>query len=374
MRNFMNIFAPLATIFTATLLTALPVSPSKVEKIKFLGQVTFPTNTQFENTQVGGLSGITYDSRKKVYYSVSDDRSERSPARFYTLRIDVSAEGLGKVEFIDVTTLLNAEGQTFAPLSLDPEGITLSRDGTLYISSEGDTDRAIAPFVNQFSLKGKQLQALPIPNKFLPTAEGGVRSNLAFESLTISPNQNLYTATENAIVQDGDEATTTTGSPVRILQYNLTQRQLEKEFLYFTDPVAAPPSIPGSFSTNGLVDLLSLGKDRFLSLERSFSTGVGNAIKLYQVSLENAQDISQVESLKNTNLSKIKAANKKLLLDLADLNITLDNVEGLTFGPCLADGRRSLILVSDNNFSPTQITQILAFSVETEPNRCPVRP
>lgn len=374
MRNFTQVLVPLATIFTATLLTIPHVAASKVKEIEFIGQVTFPTDTQFENTQVGGLSGITYNSRKKVYYSISDDRSERSPARFYTLKIDVNSGKLGKVEIIDVTTLLNAEEQAFAPLSLDPEGIALTRDGTLYISSEGDPNRAIAPFVNQFSLAGKQLQELPVPDKFLPEVDRGVRNNLAFESLTISPNQKfLYTATENALIQDGEEATTTKSSLVRILQYNLTQGQPEKEFLYLTDPVAATPNPLDAFSTNGLVELVSLGKDSFLSLERSFSTGVGNSIKLYQVSLRDARDISQIDRLEDTDLSKIKAADKKLLLDLADLNITLDNIEGLTFGPCLADGRRSLILVSDNNFSPTQITQILAFSVRTEPNRCPVR-
>lgn len=373
MRNFTNVLTSLATILTAALLTTASVAAAKVEEIKFLGQVTFPTDTQFENTPVGGLSGITYDSRKKVYYSISDDRSERSPARFYTLRIDISSEKLNKVEFIDVTTLLNSEGQPFAPLSLDPEGIALTEDNTLYISSEGDPKLEIMPFVNRFSLEGKQLQILLVPNKFLPAIERGVRSNLAFESLTISPNQRfLYTATENAIVQDGSEATISTGSPSRILQYDLTRGQPKKEFLYFVDPVATTPNPPDSFSTNGLVELLSLGKDRFLSLERSFSTGIGNAIKLYQVSLEGAEDISQIESLTSIDLRQIRAAKKKLLLDLADLKITLDNVEGITFGPCLADGRRSLILVSDNNFSPTQTTQVLAFSVQTEPTRCPV--
>jgi hypothetical protein len=59
--------------------------------------------------------------------------------------------------------------------------------------------------------------------------------------------------------------------------------------------------------------------------------------------------------------------SKRLLLDLNDLGITLDNVEGLTFGPQLSDGRQSLILVSDNNFSTTQFTQFLAFGVTFVP-------
>ena len=47
-----------------------------------------------------------------------------------------------------------------------------------------------------------------------------------------------------------------------------------------------------------------------------------------------------------------------------DLGITLDNVEGMTFGPDLPDGRRTLVLVSDDNFSESQVTQFLAFALE----------
>jgi hypothetical protein len=54
---------------------------------------------------------------------------------------------------------------------------------------------------------------------------------------------------------------------------------------------------------------------------------------------------------------------KKLLLDLDTLGIPLDNIEGLTFGPRLRDGRQSVVLVSDNNFAATQFTQFLLFAV-----------
>jgi hypothetical protein len=36
---------------------------------------------------------------------------------------------------------------------------------------------------------------------------------------------------------------------------------------------------------------------------------------------------------------------------------------GMTFGPDLAHGRKSLILMGDNNFNPDQVTQFLAFAV-----------
>ncbi len=56
---------------------------------------------------------------------------------------------------------------------------------------------------------------------------------------------------------------------------------------------------------------------------------------------------------------------KTLLLDFADLGIPLDNIEGITFGEDLPNGKQSLILISDNNFNPGQFTQVLAFEVES---------
>ena len=41
----------------------------------------------------------------------------------------------------------------------------------------------------------------------------------------------------------------------------------------------------------------------------------------------------------------------------------LDNTEGMTFGPRLPNGNRTLVFVSDDNFRKSQITQFLAFEV-----------
>ena len=57
------------------------------------------------------------------------------------------------------------------------------------------------------------------------------------------------------------------------------------------------------------------------------------------------------------------AVDKTLLLNLDDLGIPLDNVEGMTLGPKLPDGRQSLVMVSDNNFATSQFTQFLLFAI-----------
>ncbi|MHC5856086.1 phytase [Nostoc sp.] len=350
-------------------------------------------------TPVGGLSGVTYDAVNNRYYTISDDRSQVAPARFYTFTANDSG-----VTFTNVTPLKDNNGNFFALNSLDPEGIALTDNGTVFISSEGEVNpsagRVTNPFIKEFSLAtGQEVRSLLVPSKFLPvvqdtngdgivdagdTQTSGVYNNLAFESLTITPDQKtLFTATENALTQDGLIASLTSGSPSRILQYNLVTGQPEKEYLYTTDVIAEPPNPSTGSSNNGLADLLAIdNRGTFLALERSFAVGAGDTIKIYEVSLQGATDISSYDSLNNLSaeqLAAIKPAQKRLLLNLTDLNLPtdanhptgIDNIEGITFGPKLADGRQSIVLVSDNNFGSTQYTQILTLGADLVPTAAP---
>jgi hypothetical protein len=333
-------------------------------QLRFLGQQIIPTGTQFQGTQFGGLSSIAYDKRRHVFYALSDDQTN---VRFYTLRVAVSA-GAPAVQILAVTSLRDATGQPFAPLSVDPEGLTLTKRGTLVITSEGFANRLIDPWVREFALDGRQLRSLPVPSPFLPVADGtrGVRLNLGFESAGVTPNgRYLFTGTEAALVQDGPPATLTNGSPARLLRYDLKRGTLDKQYVYVTDPIREPPVPATQFAVSGLVELLPLETDELLSMERSFSVGApgtGNKIRLYDVSLRRADNVNGFDSLA-TLLAGLRPAKKTLLLDLDVLGIPLDNVEGMAFGPKLGHGRRSLLLVSDNNFAPAQFTQFLLFSV-----------
>ncbi len=344
------------------------------------GEVSIATGTIFNGTQVGGLSGLVYDPNRQVYYAISDDRSNINPARFYTLTIDLSDGTLddGDVVITDVTTLLDNTGTPFAANSLDPEGIALSSIGTLYISSEGEANPGIPritdPFVNQFSLNtGRQISELPVNAKFaaVDSITQGIRNNLAFESLTITPDQRfLYTATENALAQDGTFATTTDGSLSRIIKYDLTTGLPVAEYVYEVEPVPDEPVPAGSFATNGLVELLAIDNNgTLLALERGFSSGVGNTVKIFEVQTQGALNVIGFNDLFDEGNGVVfeidPAVRKREILDVeADLGIEPDNLEAIAFGPKLPDGRQSLIIASDNNFSPTQKTQFIALALD----------
>ncbi|MEG3986058.1 esterase-like activity of phytase family protein [Microcoleus sp. S28C3] len=366
-----------ATIFIVCFLMAATVAiwvnqsaqSFAVTKIDFIGRAIFPTGSPFQGTEIGGLSGITYDGDKQVYYAISDDRSSKAPARFYTLKINLQSGKLEKdqIAFTGVTTLLDEKGKSFSELSLDPEGIVFTGN-SIFVSSEGDVDRQINPFIKEFSLDGKLLKTLAIPGLFLPDDKGskGIRNNLSFESLTLTPDRKyLFTATENALVQDGAVPSLETGSPCRILRYDAVSGNPEASFLYITEPLPAGANPVGKLTSNGLVDLVAIDDNRLLSLERAFSLETGVTVKLFEISLEKSDRIEALESLQS-RLSEVSPAQKRLLLDLETLKIPLDNIEGLTLGPVLGDGSRGLILVSDNNFSHLQETQILGFQIKVQ--------
>ena len=349
---------------------------------ELIGALNIPTGTQFEDTEVGGLSSITYDPRRDVYYAISDDQGTIDPVRYYTLSIDLSDGQLdpGDITILDVTFLLNEAKEPYAPGSLDPEGLVLTRGRTLYFSSEGFAGASppIDPFIKRLNPNARENRSLVIPEKFLPDGSltRGVRPNLGFESLNIMPNKRTFvTASEGALAQDGPAANVDQESFARILQYRLGAGEPQAEYVYVVNPVAEAPVPADQFRVNGLVELLPLDNaGTMLALERSFSVGaegLGNTIWLYEISTQGATDVSGYESLFPNGADQppveFEPVTKRLILNVEeDLGIEPDNIEGMAFGPALPDGRLPLMLVSDNNFLATQSTQFIVLAVELE--------
>ena len=283
-----------------------------------------------------------------------------------------------KPTFLDVTTILDPSGALYGPRSLDPEGLALTHEGSLYFTSEGFAfpNPPVNPFINRVNLNGRQNRSLTIPDEFLPNSAGtqGVRNNLGFESLNVTPDQRyLITASEGALAQDGPAANLGQESFARILQFRLSSGQPGSEYVYVVNPVAETPNPPDAFRVNGLVELLPLDNlGTMLALERSFSVGAkggGNTIWLYEIQTQGATNVSPYFSLYPNGVAQppvpFTPVTKRLILNVeADLGIEPDNLEGMAFGPALPDGRLPLMLVSDNNFAANQTTQFIVLAVE----------
>ena len=344
--------------------------------IEYIGEYQVPKGLKVKDTPVGGLSGLTCDRGRNVFYAISDDRGDNAPARFYTLKLDLDLKNPQQVKFnqvdiTDVTFLKNANGDIYPPGEIDPEAIALTPQASVFISSEGDRSKNIPPFINEFDLiTGRVKQALPIPQRYLPDLENkrGIQNNLAFEGITLSPigtlpasgePLRLFAATESALVQDKEVSKVgkdgkIPGAKNRWLHYLLSNRaEIVSEHLYQLD------SPPLGAIEHGLSELQAIDPNgHFLTLERSFGL-LGFRVKLFQATTAGATDTSKIDSLKSN--TTIKPIQKQLAFDLKQLKIYIDNQEGMALGSRLPDGSQTLLLVSDNNFSKRQITQFLLF-------------
>ncbi len=266
--------------------------------------------------------------------------------------------------------LFGGDGAPLPTGSYDLEGLA-AHEQILFISSEGDVTRNIEPFIAVFGPDRSMMERLAIPSGFIPDADlaVGIRNNLAFEALTITPDGRwLFTATESALVQDGPVATPDAGTTGRILRFDRTHGVFDAQFFYPIDAVHARAPVPGALEVNGVVEMLALAEDHLLVLERSFVAGAvpEHSIQLFDVCLAGATDVSAIDSLSLAEAAAVPAG-KRLIGDLADFVPRLDNIEGMAFGPRLQTGEHTIIFISDNNFAPQrQITQVLAFSLSGE--------
>jgi len=341
-----------------------------VPSLTYLGEALIAPEPEISGDPgVGGLSAI-FHAGGDTYYAISDDRGLHGPARYYVLHIDLSDGHLddGDAVVTGWRPLLDPDGRPLQANTYDLEGLA-AHDHTLFVASEGDATAGVDPFVAVFDAEGRLMEPLGLPPGFeAGNAYTGVRNNLAFESLTITPNgRYLFTGTESALLQDGPVATPAHGTTSRLLRFDRTHGVFDAEFAYPIDPVHAVSPLSNGLEVNGLSELLAFSGEHLLALERSFVAGAlpQHSIKLFDVCLDGATDISTVESLAHTEVV-VTPASKRLVADIADLAPRLDNLEGMTFGPTLPSGEQTLIFISDDNFAPHQITQVLAFAVSAD--------
>lgn len=337
--------------------------------LTYLGQFRLWPGAGFDGTVLGGLSALSYDPGRDRYYVLSDDRSNLGPARFYTVRLEVSERGIDDVVVTGVRPLLDETGQPFPPRDLaaspplvppDPEGLAFdARRQRLYWSSEGERRPPVLvdPGVRTAGLDGAYLGEFALPPVLAMSEQRrGPRRNSALEGLTLTPDGRfLYAGMERPGYDDGDPPDRDHGALTRITKLDVATGEPVAQYAYPLEPAGAPAR------SNGLTDLVALTESRFLVIERAGAPRP--VVRLFYAEVADATDVLETASLADTPVTPL---TKTLALDLtATPEIApLDNVEGITLGPRLPDGRQSVVLVTDDNFSPRQITQFLALAIE----------
>lgn len=321
--------------------------------LTYLSQTDFPTGSSYGGTVIGGLSGIDYDATTNTFISQTDHGYQGSGTHFYTLAPTYTAgrPGFG-LAFNGVTPLGpdNTESIRF-----DPKG-----KGVWYT-----TEETVPGIYHRFS-DGTTVR-LPTPTNIATRSQ----DNYSLEGSTFLPNGQLAISMENALRGDATDLTR-----ISVLNQNGT---LAAQYAYRLDTlpgIANPPNVIGS-TNNGVSEILSLGGDSLLVLERAYDGGAAqgegashNSIRLYRVDFDGASNIDAVDDLDETTraLSKTLVFDSSSLSGELDTTLTkVDNIEGMTFGPRLADGDLSLVLVNDNNYRAGQYkTQFLVFDVNPD--------
>ncbi|WP_035670329.1 esterase-like activity of phytase family protein [Flavobacterium sp. 83] len=344
--------------------------------LKLISSIEIPFDKTFQNTKVGGLSGIDYDVKNDLYYLICDDRSVFNDSRFYTAKIHLDEDKIKNIDFQNVTYLKDEAGKNYGNWSTspstacDPEDIRYnSKTNSLVWTSEGarvvTTDKLILqnPSLNFIDLKGNFLGKATLPaNLEIQKEEKGPRNNGTLEGISFDfKHNNIYTNIEEPLFEDSNQANTSKGGLIRLYQFSAKTKKNTAQYGYQLEPIALEPNPKGAFAVNGVSAIQYYGKNQLLVVERSYSTGTqACTIKVFLCDLKKATNVKNYGSLKNQNF---ELASKKLILNMDDLGIFIDNIEGLTFGPKLTNGNPSIIFVSDNNFSDKQKTQVLVFEL-----------
>ncbi len=346
----------------------------KIKSLRFIGEQVLPAFQFNDGAEVGGLSGIDYFDG--IYYLISD--APNAPIRYYTADLDYDENSFNSVTILDEVEFLDKNGQSFASTTADPEAIRFDPlNHRIVWASEGFVNAGVDPFIRQASEEGDFVKEARLPKIFQvdTTAGKGPRNNGTFEGLCLSVDgKGYWAAMELPLEQDGPAPIfgTDTESPVRMAFISRRTGRFGRQFAYELDPVARS----GGFTVNGVVEILQYARNKFLVLERSFATGYddgGNDVKIYKVDISRATDISRYKSLNGVRYRKAK---KKLLFDFNTIRSQLstvpgspanvvDNIEGISFGPDLPNGNKSLVVVADNNFSAfgPQLNQFIAFEI-----------
>lgn len=295
------------------------------------------------NIGTANYSGITALGGNR-YALVSNDEAADG---FFVFRIDLNPS-TGEVVSVylegwqgNVDPQRNANGRSVR----DCEGIAYSPlTNTVFIAGEGDQSVWEYPMEGQTT--GRQFA---VPEQFRTIVQNG-----GFESLTYSPKtKQFWTTTEMTLPADGTTPSATHPATSNLLRLQSFDEDLQPVSQYVYRTEAGRSSGIGETYANGVSDLCALPDGRLIVMEREANIrknyiGSDCVMRLYVVNPAQAQPITERTTL--GNLSGEQFLSKQLVTTFTTYVVGLNfaNYEGICLGPKLADGRQTLILVSDS--------------------------
>ena len=339
----------------------------------------------------GGISAVDWSGEGNDYWFLADrgplDGAVDWPCRLHKVRLNFAFNDTNSInskltaEIIETVFLKDFHGRCFTglasaytpstehPVRLDPEGLRVSPKGTFYISDE------YGPRLMEFSRAGRLIRELTMPVHYQcacpgttwrdenPNNDTGRQSNRGMEGLAISGDgRRLFGMMQSPLLQDCqriDKTSEPIGRNCRLPVFS-TSGDLEAEYIYQLDNERLK-----------LNEIVECGPDQLLTIERDGLCGsLAKCKNLMLISLREATNVAgRADALADGSAEGIKTVKKRVLLNLLDPKWHLageqmpEKIESLAFGPDLPDGRRLLIVVSDNDFEMDHPTHVYAFAI-----------
>lgn len=341
------------------------------------------------HNQIGGISAIGHAGGDQ--YLLLADRGPQDGAvafhcRYLSATITIVPESRSPVKLsIDKTTLLESGDLPYVGLSsefsanakfagrFDPEGMCVapSPDGKqelVYVSDE------YGPQLIAFDFKGRQQLNYKLPAELLIARPGidwqsengnnasGRQSNRGMEGLTITPGgRYLVGIMQSPLLQDSRQGANgiATGINVRILRVDRESGEVAQFVYQLGDPLHV------------ISEIQAISETQFLVIDRDGVSGELASKKMITlVDISEATELPPNFVLPPFDLpATIRPVKKSIYLDLLDKKYRLAGssfpakIEGLCMGPELMDGRRTLLVVSDNDFIADQPTELMVFAL-----------
>ena len=293
------------------------------------------------------FSGITSlgDNR----YAVVSDKEPKDG--FFLFRIDQNAN-TGQITSVYLEGFKGNPNPTVDANGIsirDCEGIAyIPESNTVFISGEGD--QRIIEYDMDGIPTGRELN---VPAIF---SRKNIVPNYGFEALSYDTESHLlWTTTESMLPIDGKAASPLNPGVQNLLRLQAFSLNLEPIAQYAYRMDRGKLEDFGKLYVYGVPEITALPDGRLLVLEREADITAGKfsssvRCKLYIV---NPKEGHQIDSSVNlTMLDPNKFLVKKLLADwrtgVQPIKINFANYEGMCLGRKLADGRQTLILISDS--------------------------